>query len=219
MEATVETVPETMLVIAFDGLLFDTIGLRADAVRDALIAERVDIAATDVAALMPSRTIAEAVRAAAAVDFADETALDLATLRAERTVTEQSARGAILNVHLRDRLRRAAGVTRIVIRADSRRIEVDRLLGIADLEGVVSFVRCSDDMGTAPVGAGFATGSSVERSYLHIGKRMYANSSLLGGSAGIGVAIEVSEAARVVARSHGFTTPENLESARIAGFS
>lgn len=209
---------EAMLVIAFDGLLFDTIGLRAEAVREAMIAERIDVAAADIAALMPSRTVAEALRASAPADFADETALDIATLRAERIVTEQSARGAILNVPLRDRLRRAAGVTRIVVRADSRRIEVDRLLGIADLEGAVSFVRCADDLGSAPNETGARATSSVERSYLHIAKRMYANSSLLGGSAAIGVAIEASEAARVVARTHGFSTPESLESASIPGY-
>jgi hypothetical protein len=209
---------EAMLVIAFDGLLFDTIELRAGAVREAMTAERIDIAATDIAALMPARSVGEAVRAAAPADFTDETALDLATLRAERTISELGARGAILNVSLRDRLRRAAAVTRIVIRADSKRIEVDRLLGIADLEGAVSFVRCSDDLGSASGTTDVRATSSVERSYLHIAKRMYANSSLLGGPAAIGVALEAGEAARVVARTHGFSTPENLESARIAGY-
>lgn len=222
-----------MLVIAFDGILFDTLEFRAIAVAEALAAEGVVATTERVLSVLPSLSLAEAVRAAANSSV-DETTLDLASLRAERAISELGSRGAALNVTVRDKLRRAAAVTRIVVRADSRRREVDELLVLAELDSVVSFCRCSDDVGalahshaTNPQSATTAAAgqlrapptqlSSVERSYAHIARRMYGNMTLLGTSANIGIALEVGEPARTVARTHGFSTPDGLDAANLPG--
>ena len=234
-----------MLVIAFDGILFDTLDFRASAVVEALSAEGVVTSKQHVLSILPSHSLAEAVRAAAANSHADQTTLDLAALRAERAIGELGSRGAVLNVTMRDRLRRAAAVTRIVVRADSRRLEVEELLRLAELDSVVSLLRCSDDLGDRTsnrtsdgTGARVNTHlqvevgdvssisgqshlvpvrlSSVERSYAHIARRLYNNGALLGTAAHIGIALEVGETGRAVARTHGFATPESFDAANLS---
>ena len=231
-----------MLVIAFDGILFDTLEFRATAVVNALAAEGVETNLQHVLSVLPSHSLAETIRVVAGAAHADETALDLAALRAERTIAELGSRGAVLNVSVRDRLQRAAAITRIVVRADSRRREVEELLRLAELDSVVSFIRCSDDLGGHAgdhtiVGAGtdsagdvanVQVGSSqsnpqpvrplsVERSYAHIARRLYNNTTLLGTEANIGVALEVGERGRTAARAYGFDTPESFDAANLSG--
>jgi len=229
-----------MLVIAFDGILFDTLDFRANAVVTALAAEGIVTNKQQVLSLLPSHSLAEAIRGATSA-HADETALDLAALRADRAIAEIGSRGAMLNVAVRDRLRRAAAVTRIVVRADSRRRDVEELLRLAELDSVVSLLRCSDDLGdhasnhtttgastqlrgdAANANATSAQSNSrplrlstVERSYAHIARRLYSNKTLLGTAAYIGVALEVGETARAVARAHGFATPESFDAANLS---
>lgn len=209
-----------MLVVAFDGVLFDTLPLRASAIADALAAEGVMIDNSAVASLVAARSIAETIRECLSNGVSsntaiDETTLDLAVLRAERTAADLSSRGAVLNVAVRDKLRRAASVTRIVIRADSRRRDVEPLLALAELDAIVSFVRCSDDAATSsPQSTGH---SSLERSYAHIARRMAGNMNLLGESSTIGIALEASEVARHAARTLGFEAPENFSTAALPG--
>ena len=228
-----------MLVIAFDGILFDTLEFRAHAVIDALAAEGVVTSKQHVLSILPSHSLAEAVRAATGREV-DETTLDLAALRAERAISEMGSRGAVLNVAVRDRLRRAAAVTRIAVRADSRRREVEELLRLAELDSVVAFVRCSDDVGnhtketssvrtsaqatdsavdsgsgSVPFSRPSARQSTIEHSYAHITRRLYSHMTLLGTAAHIGIALEVGEAGRTVARTHGFATPENFDTAHL----
>lgn len=221
-----------MLVVAFDGVLFDTLPNRATAVVDAFAAEGIGVSRDTISGLLPARSISEAVRLAAASAHADETAIDLAVLRAERAMSEFGLHGGVLNAALADRLRRAAAVTRIVVRADSNRREVDALLALADLSATVSFTCCADDHGLrareggAPMmafasenrgGSDPATRAelphtqSVERSYALIAQRLYANRTLLGTRAVIGVALEAGALGRSVARSHGFDTPDDIE--------
>ena len=222
-----------MLVIAFDGILFDTLEFRATAVVNALAAEGVETNLQHVLSVLPSHSLAETIRAIAGDAHTDETALDLASLRAQRAIAELGSRGAVLNVAVRERLTRAAAVTRIVVRADSHRRQVEVLLRLAELDAVVSFIRCSDDHGDhasdhtiARVGTQSHGGVanvqvdggqsnpqpvrplSVERSYAHITRRLYSNKSLLDTAANIGIALEVGETGRTAARTHGFATPE-----------
>ena len=224
-------------MIAFDGILFDTLGFRADAIVNALAAEQITIDRQQVLSMLPAHSLAEAIRIIATDAHADETTLDLATLRAERAISELGSRGALLNVGVRDRLRRAAAVTRIVVRADSRRRDVEELLRLAELDSAISFVRCSDDVGepaeSAPhTQAGslnaaqhanrqsahtFAPRASVERSYAQITRRLYSNRTLLGTSANIGIALEFGEAGRTEARQHGFATPDSFDATNLAG--
>ncbi|MEP6833173.1 MAG: hypothetical protein ABJB74_07245 [Gemmatimonas sp.] len=214
-----------MLVVAFDGILVDTLEFRATAIVDALAAEGVVTNVRTVLFIVPSLSLPEAIRIAAKADHVDETTLDLAVLRAERLIGDLGARGATLNLAVCDRLRRAAAVTRIVVRADSRRREVEPLIALAELDSVVSFVRCSDDASVpntndtkgvaSPLHAPEAQPSSLERSYAHITRRLYGNRSLLGTSAEIGIALELGDVGRTVARSHGFVTPENFDAANL----
>ena len=222
-----------MFVIAFDGIMFDTLDFRATAVVDALAAEGIGVNNHEVLSVLPTRSLAEAVRAVVHAQTVDETTLDLVALRAERTISEIGSRGAQFNAAICDRLRRAAAVTRIVVRADSPRRTVEQLLALADLESLVSFVCCSDDLNNTELASDLRRNApgdvapqqvlqsfrspSVERSYAHIVRRMYSNRGLLGTAACIGVALEVGDAGRAVARGHGFVTPESFAAAALPG--
>ena len=208
-----------MLVVAFDGLLFDTLPLRSAAIADALYVEGIAVPIETVREVVASRTIAETVRACAmfaagaahytkwAGTFLDETAIELATLRAERAVADVTSRGATLNMAVRTRLQRAAAVTRIVVRADSIRRDVEPLLVMAELDSIISFVRCADDgIPRAPR----TSVSVVEQGYTDIARRMASNMNLLGERSAIGIALEVSEAGRAAARMLGFDAPESV---------
>lgn len=199
-----------MLVVAFDGVLFDTLEVRATAVANALAAEGLPANRTHVQQVLPSLSLAEAVRAVAAAvvhgaRVADETAIDLAVFRAERAVGELVVRGATLNVGVRERIHRAAAVTRIVVRADSSRAQAQELLSLAGLDEVVSMLRCSDD---GPPSDNVGTHhASAHRSYDAILKRMAGNASLLGERSSVGIALESSVTAQRIARTFGFETP------------
>lgn len=204
-----------MLVIAFDGILFDTLEFRATAVANALAAEGIATEKDAILSALPARSLAEVIRFVVPQHALDETTFDLAALRAERIISELGSRGAMLNVAVRDRLRRAAAVTRIVVRADSRRRDVEQLLSLAELDSVVSFVRCSDDTDNASVRSTDTANESIERSYAHIVRRLCSNRSLLGVASSIGVAVEAGEGARSVARTYGFDAPDNFSAVQL----
>lgn len=213
-----------MLVVAFDGLLFDTLERRSRAIVEALRGEGVDADAEAVRQLTPARSVAETVRealvtsrelASAPCDLVDETLLDLVVLRAEKALADSASSGPLLQVKLHDRIRRAAAITRVVVRADSRRRVVDEMLRLTDLESLLAMTRCSDDAGN--VHRIEADDSSLRRSYAQIVRRMAANRNLLGNAAGIGIALECSARARSVAREFGFEAPDDVESFALPG--
>lgn len=213
-----------MLVIAFDGVLFDTLERRARAVVDALGQEGLRTGVDPVMQLLPSRTIAETVRAVAAAQVLnkrvvahnfDETSIDLAILRAERSLSAFASTGASLSVKLAERIPRAATVTRMVVRADSRRREVEELLRLTEFDSVLAMTRCSDDAGASHRSESNA--SSLEQSYSQIVTRMAANRNLLGNASGIGIAFECCPRAREVARAFGFEAPDDIETFVIPG--
>ncbi|MBC8088437.1 MAG: hypothetical protein H7Z40_14310, partial [Phycisphaerae bacterium] len=212
-----------MLVVAFDGLLFDTFGSRARAVVEALGHEGVRADIAKVLQVLPSRSIAETVRAVVAPQTEnrrslahniDETSLDLAVLRAERSLSALNSSGVVLSMKLAERIRSAASVTRIVVRADSRRREVEELLRLTELDPLLAMTRCSDDAAGVPR---VENESTLRRSYAQIVARMAANRNLLGNAAGIGIALEHSELARQVAREFGFEAPDDVESFAVPG--
>ncbi|GEM_PF-1559508 len=207
-----------MLVVAFDGLLFDTLKFRAQAVVDALRHEGIRANMDVVMQALPSRSIGETVRAVVVAQVAhtrmvahnvDETSLDIAVLRAERSLSALASSGAVMHVKLAEQIRRAAPVTRIVVRADSRRREVDELLRLTELDSLLAMTRCSDDAASGQ--RMDARASTLRRSYSQIVGRMTANQNLLGNATGPGIALECSELAREVAREFGFQAPDNVE--------
>ena len=209
-----------MLVVAFDGLLFNTLEYRARAIVEAMHHESLTVSTEQALAALPSRSIAEAVReiqgnlSPLAADI-DETTLDLVVLRADRALAGLASSGASLNVKLGERIRRAASITRIVLRADSRRREVDELLRLTELDALVAMTRCSDD--AANVHRSELNDSTLRRSYDQIVTRMAANRNLLGNASGIGIALELTSGARETAREFGFQAPDNFESAAFPG--
>lgn len=213
-----------MLVVAFDGLLFDTLGHRSAAVAEALHAEGIKADMELVRQIAPARSIAEIVREvlscgttprhAAAATF-DETLLDLVVLRAEKALLHVAASSPLLQPKLHDCVRRAAAITRVVVRADSRRRVVDDLLRLTELEPLIAMTLCSDDAAGAPRVE--AAGSTLRRSYEQIVRRMAASRNLLGNASGIGVALECDVRARNVAREFGFHAPDDVRSFELPG--
>lgn len=210
-----------MLIVAIDGLLFDTLPLRATAITEAFAAEGATIDRRHVLTVLPSRSIAEAVQEialtclgtsrTAAQTLLDATVLDLVTMRAERAEAGIASHGALLNMELGAKLRRCALVTRVVLRSDSTRHVAERLLILAGLDDVIAFTRCADDHSHSSRNT--IDGTSAERSYAHIVHRLTANTGLLGESTSLGVALEHSDIARDVARRCGFDTPDHPEAA------
>ncbi len=212
-----------MLVIAFDGVLFDTLDERARAVFEALRSDVAVLEFEKVRATVTGCSIVESVRALAIETSAagapnsalDETAVDLACLRAERAFAAAVTHGFSLNMQARNLLQRAAAVTRIVIRADSKRREVESLLQLAGLDGSVSMIRCSDDQRSATTS--LSNANSITRSYDLIAGKLANNAGLLGEAGTIGIALEIGANAQAVARKWGFETPPDLTSVRFPG--
>ncbi|MEP6764999.1 MAG: hypothetical protein ABJB66_11835 [Gemmatimonadaceae bacterium] len=212
-----------MLVIAFDGVLFDTLDARARVVYDALRTDFPSLTVEQAHSVIPGLSIAEAVRAIAyeASELiepvvVDETSIDLAVMHAERGFAALAAHGFSLNLRGRDLLQRSASVTRIVVRADSKRREVDFMMQLARLESSVSMVHCSDDHYGAPWCPELAS-SAIGRSYDRIAGRMTSNKGLLGEKSAVGIAMEIGEDARAVARQYGFETPADISLIRFHG--
>lgn len=149
-------------IIAFDGIIADSLPSRAAALADATVVEcaalgvylHPDDLLKAVALLLPGRTFNEAVQVAVEQLPAlqderlrhDVTAHDLIALRAQRSWAQTVRHGVPLCDGVIERMQReAARGQRIVVRSDSQRREVEPLLRLAELEDVVMFVRCSDD--------------------------------------------------------------------------
>jgi len=140
-------------VIAFDGLVADTLPARALAVSEAVTAEVGVCSSGEGLSLVQGRSLDEAVEFALrarvqspAVEF-DATVRDLAVLRARRSYSAMVAHG--LSLHdgaIAWITARVASHGPVVLRADSVRRDVDQLLAFTELAEVVTFIRCSDDL-------------------------------------------------------------------------
>ena len=152
-------------MLAFDGLIAHTLDIRVEALQEALNAEGVIIESERVQALLPGRTFLEA--ATAIVGDDDQTLSDLVALRAQQDVSQRLARGVSLAVNALEYVeaQRAAGIG-LVLRSDSLRRDVERVLQLTDLELSFTFIRCPDDL---PRTRGVGT---LEASYAAISKRL-----------------------------------------------
>jgi len=170
-------------VVAFDGIIADTVPRRAQILAEAIAQE---CAALDVTVhalalfppllpLLPGRTFNECM--VVAVDQIpalhherlrhDFTAHDIMAMRAQRDWAKAAAQGVPLRDGVLDQLHQltARGV-RIVVRSDSQRREVEPLLRLAALDDSMLLLRCADDL---PRRAGV---TSLQASYEAIEARL-----------------------------------------------
>lgn len=139
------------LIIAFDGVLADTLGIRIDAVLAACRDEGACLSAEVLREVLPGRTIAEAVDLLLRNDR-DPTQTELVSLRAQRHYAARLAQGVPFDGSvLRMLVARADGGTRIVLRADSMRREVEPQLTLAGIEHHIALLCCADDRPSGPI--------------------------------------------------------------------
>ena len=181
--------PLPALILAFDGVVADTLGLRADGIAEALRDDEIDFDRAEILATLPGRSLYEAVDLLTATT--DTVLIELATLRAQQWVSLRLARGVVITEFARTMLSSVATGTRTVLRADSIRRDVEPILRQAGLEDAFTLVRCSDDAPRVP-GA-----TSLESSYAEITRRL----DLLRMSAER-TAIEADHRVAVVARHY-----------------
>lgn len=153
------------LVLAFDGVLFDTMPARTAALCEALAAEGLSYNEDSVRAALPGRALAEALQQ---LDPSpeDPTRHDLVLLRAQRLYAGIIAHGVPLLPEGTQAMRDAIAQGHlIVLRSDSERRHAEPLLALSGLETQISLLRCADD---PPRSAG----SSFDRSWQHIDERL-----------------------------------------------
>jgi phosphoglycolate phosphatase-like HAD superfamily hydrolase len=135
------------VVVGFDGLLVRSLELRSQSVVEGLATTGVRVDEHDTLAVIAGRTLDEAVRIVGmgtGIEF-DETMLDIASHRAHRVCASlmdgslELADGAI------DWVQRSSISVRVVVRADSVRRDVERVLEASGLAPIITLVRCSDD--------------------------------------------------------------------------
>ena len=150
-------------IVAFDGIVANTLPLRTTALADAIAFECVTLGLSVHAhdlfplllPLLPGRTFNETMAVAVAVLPAlqheqirdDLTLHDLIAMRAQRAWSAMVAHGVPLHDGVLSRLQAHVGRgLRIVLRSDSQRREVEPLLRLAGLEDSMLFLRCADDL-------------------------------------------------------------------------
>ncbi len=186
-------------IVAFDGLVADTRLARGLAVSEAVTAEFMTCSLAEALGLVEGRSLDEAVdaafRAAQGSSSAplDDTARDLAVLRARRGFGAMVSRGLSLRDGAAAWLaERASTHGRIVLRAESARRDVERLLAFSGIEDLAYFTRCADDL---PRVRG---GEAVDRSWQAIMARLAAQ-QVVGASC---AAFEVSSRCADVAHRY-----------------
>ncbi len=170
-------------IVAFDGILADTLPPRARALADAIAQEcaalpvPIDVHAIlpQLIVLLPGRTFSESIAVAVEQLPAlqherirhDVTMHDLIAMRAQQAWSAGVAHGVPFLDGVLGRLQAAvARGTRMVVRSDSQRREVEPLLRLAGLEDSMLFLRCSDDLPR------LAGGTSLQASYEAIDARL-----------------------------------------------
>jgi hypothetical protein len=139
------------LIIAFDGVLADTLALRASALAAAALRYDVPLHAHEWRAALPGRTLGECAAHLLSTRDAvrtDPTRLELVTLAADRAASAQLRAGVRLEPAPLIGIERAlqSGV-RVLLRSDSRRVDVEPLLALSGLGDLIT-LRCSDDPAT-----------------------------------------------------------------------
>ena len=157
------------VIVAFDGVLADTLPLRAHALVDAADAEGQLLTTEHVLAALHGCTLLEAALALFPHHAAhDPTLPELVALRAQRGFRQLVQYGVPMRPDVLHLMQQAAarGV-RLVLRADSERRDVEPLLAMAGVEHILAVVRCSDDQPRS-------AGASLTRSWHAIDARLRA---------------------------------------------
>jgi beta-phosphoglucomutase-like phosphatase (HAD superfamily) len=139
------------IVVAFDGLIADTLDQRTTAVVGGIAAIGFSVAPSDVRTVIAGHTIQEAVRiscATAGLNL-DETLLDIAALRAARMLSTAMRQPVLLVPTAAEWIRRASLHARLVVRADSERAHVEPVLAAGGLADCISILICADDLPSA----------------------------------------------------------------------
>ncbi len=141
------------VVLAFDGLVADTLGARAQAIADALTSEGTPTTAEVIAQHVAGHSLEETIehvlqqRASHRGLSFDYTTRDLAVLRARRSFSAIISLGLPLQPNAISWIAdRAASGVKVILRADSARADVERLLQLSELGNTFAFSRCSDDL-------------------------------------------------------------------------
>lgn len=141
------------VVVAFDGLVADTLGARAQAIADALTSEgtptTIEAISAQVAGYSLEETIEHVLQQHALHhgQSLNYTTRDLAVLRARRSYSAIISLGLPLQPNaIAWIVGRAASGVKVILRADSAREDVERLLQLSELGDTIAFARCSDDL-------------------------------------------------------------------------
>lgn len=155
----------SVIVLAFDGVIADTLWLRTHAFRTAALAEDYNFNETEIVTVLAARTFYEC--CALLVPTENETTRDLIALRAQQHYATRVAQGVDLLPTAQHTVRSAQRTgARIVLRADSHRREVESVLRQWELGLAFTLVRCADDLPRVP------NATSVESSYHAIVTRL-----------------------------------------------
>ena len=152
----------------FEGVLADTAGLRADALRESLADEGIVTSRTQLADAcggLPPRT---AVTAALALcgEERDETGIDVLVLRAERHFAAAAGKGLTLAAGAREFLERAAGRVRLALVTRASRRDVEFVLSLAGLDAAFECVVAAEDTAEPKPSA-----NAYERALERLGRR------------------------------------------------
>ena len=131
-------------VIAIDGLVLDTITLRARALQASLALEGVVVALPQLMDAIPGHALGEVIDACAPA--IDAVAREVVALRAQQTISRAMASGVAL--HAGDAAWMTSMVARgvrVIGRADATRNDIDRVLPLLSFGDAFVFVRCADD--------------------------------------------------------------------------
>lgn len=155
-----------LAIVAFDGLIADTVRLRARALHaavqsgPALTPRSIEFFSVEaIVDVLHGRTFAEATREIAkkSIDrgdcdgaVLDETALDLVAHDASRRFRGTLQHGVSLVRGAAEWLAELGRTHRIAARADSARQDVNTVVTLASLESSFLFIRCSDDAPRLP---------------------------------------------------------------------
>ncbi len=167
------------IIVAFDGIVADSLPLRAQALAEAIRSEcgldEQTLAAHELLPLMVGCSFSEAVGNAMVRCLSlqrspcrtDITLHDIIAMRAQRRWASIAEYGVSLHDGVAVQLHREMSRgRRLVLRSDSQRREVEPVLRLANLEDSMLLVRCSDDL---PRRVGVA---SLQASYEAIDARL-----------------------------------------------
>lgn len=135
-----------VLLMEFEGVLADTVGLRDAALAESLAADGIELN-PEIRQVVKGRSVEDAVRRAR--DFVgaedDPTAVELCRLRAEKAFAARVGKGVMLQPGSRAALERLSTVARLALVTRASRREVEFVLQLGGLDGVFRPIITVDD--------------------------------------------------------------------------